>query len=375
MRNVDFSYERESLFPGCDGVLCKVNPKMAVDGKGVAFLHYSMLKISGCDVFKENYIAKSIDGGKTFAEPIKLSEIERMVDGVKEIFFVSTILYNKDYDKWIAIGALMYYENEIDHVRHKGVGISKPVTVLFDPEKQVWCSEPEPIELPFECISALPHSQPIEYENNQYHLGYYANTEEKLFCSALTAIYEFDGKRFILLKSGQLLEGLNSRGFMEPSLAKLNDKYYITLRTDEDAMLATSDDGLVFNKPKLWTWDDGSLIGSQNTMQRWIRYKDALYLAYTRKTPHNNHIFRNRAPMFMARFDEEKECLIRDSEVIIVPEMGARLGNFNVTDVSENEFWLVTAEWMQTVPPNNYNWKNCVKYGADNRIWRAKIKF
>jgi len=234
-----------------------------------------------------------------------------------------------------------------------------------------------PIPLPFEAICAMPHSQLIAYENNRYHLGYYVSTEQTLAGSAFTAIYEFDGEGFVLIKSGELLEGYGygSRGFMEPSLAKLNDKYYITLRTDEDAMFATSDNGLVFNKPKHWCFDDGSLIGSQNTMQRWIRYKDALYLAYTRKTPHNNHIFRNRAPIFMARFDEERECLIRDSEVIIVPEMGARLGNFNVTDVSENEFWVVTAEWMQTVPPNNYDWKNCVKYGADNRIWRAKIKF
>ena len=69
MRKIDFSYERESLFPGCDGVLCKVNPKMACDGKKTAFLHYSMLKINGCDVFKENYIAKSTDGEKPLLLP------------------------------------------------------------------------------------------------------------------------------------------------------------------------------------------------------------------------------------------------------------------------------------------------------------------
>lgn len=66
MKNLKFSYTRESLFPGFDGVLCKVNPKIAFDGKNTALLHYSMLNLSGSDVFKENYIAKSTDGGKTF---------------------------------------------------------------------------------------------------------------------------------------------------------------------------------------------------------------------------------------------------------------------------------------------------------------------
>lgn len=97
-----------------------------------------------------------------------------------------------------------------------------------------------------------------------------------------------------------------SRGFIEPSLAKLKDKYYITLRTDEVGLFATSDDGYAFSNVMPWRFDDGSLIGNYNTMQRFIRHKDALYLAYTRKGAHNDHIFRHRAPIFMARFDEKK---------------------------------------------------------------------
>lgn len=377
MKNLKFSYTRESLFPGFDGVLCKVNPKIAFDGKNTALLHYSMLNLSGSDVFKENYIAKSTDGGKTFGNALKLAEVERITaDGSKEVFFPVTIHYNKQYNKWFATGILMYYKNDFEHLRHNGIGITKPVLVMPNPDTLSWIGEPIPIPLPFDCIGAVPHAQPIIFDNSEMLFGFYLHAETETVSSVITVRYRFDGEKLNLIKSGSLLRGDGySRGFIEPSLAKLKDKYYITLRTDEVGLFATSDDGYAFSNVMPWRFDDGSLIGNYNTMQRFIRHKDALYLTYTRKGAHNDHIFRHRAPLFMARFDEEKNCLIKDSEVILVPELGARLGNFNVTDVSENEFWLLTAEWMQTTEPNPYDWKNCVKYGADNRIWRAKILF
>ena len=141
----------------------------------------------------------------------------------------------------------------------------------------------------------------------------------------------------------------------------------MTIRTNEQGYLAVSGDGLRYEEPIPWKWDDGSILQNYNTMQRWIRCKDALYLAYTRKGAHNDHVFRHRAPIFMARFDEENLCLVKDTEVILVPELGARLGNFTVTDVSGNEFWLVTAEWMQPL--------GCQKYGSDNSLWIARVKF
>ena len=31
-----------------------------------------------------------------------------------------------------------------------------------------------------------------------------------------------------------------------------------------------------------------------------------------------------------------------------MPQRGAKLGNFGVTEVNENETWVTDAEWMQT---------------------------
>ena len=74
----------------------------------------------------------------------------------------------------------------------------------------------------------------------------------------------------------------------------------------------------------------------------------------------------------MARFDEENECLVRESEAILVPELGARLGNFCAIAPQKDEAWLVTAEWMQS-------WGEklgvCEKYGSNNSLWLAKVYF
>ena len=54
----------------------------------------------------------------------------------------------------------------------------------------------------------------------------------------------------------------------------------------------------------------------------------------------------------MAQVDPKRLRVVRKTEQILVPERGARLGNFGVTDVSPDETWVTVAEWMQTWGPN-----------------------
>ena len=56
-----------------------------------------------------------------------------------------------------------------------------------------------------------------------------------------------------------------------------------------------------------------------------------MFLVYTRKGANNDHVFRHRAPLFIAQVDPGEAALIRSTERILVPERGARLGNFAVT--------------------------------------------
>src|SRR5262249_50131654 len=72
---------------------------------------------------------------------------------------------------------------------------------------------------------------------------------------------------------------------------------------------------------------------------------DALYLVYTRRGANNDHIFRHRAPLFIAQVDPDRLCVNRKTEQILVPENHADLGNFGVVDISPTETWVVVAEY------------------------------
>src|SRR5262249_43807156 len=152
------------------------------------------------------------------------------------------------------------------------------------------------------------------------------------------------------------------RGCIEPSLTKFNDRFYLTIRHgDGHGYAAVANDGLHFDKPRPWQWDDGKELETDDTQQHWVTHSEGLYLAFTYKRPDNKHVFRHRAPLFLARVDTEKMALVRETLRVLVPERGARLGNFAVVDVTPHETWVTVAEWMQPL--------GCEMYGSDNSVY------
>ncbi|MDX1284853.1 MAG: hypothetical protein R3182_07575, partial [Draconibacterium sp.] len=178
----------------------------------------------------------------------------------------------------------------------------------------------------------------------------------------------FDGEELKYLTHGSELELDNdTRGLGEPSLTRFKGEYFLTIRNDERGFVAKSTDGLHFEDYIPWKFDDGTELGSYNTQQHWVTHSDALFLVYTRRGANNDHVFRHRAPLFMAQVDSERLCVIRETEQILVPERGARLGNFGVCDVSPHETWVTVSEWMQ---PHGVE-----KYGSDGSVFVARIKW
>ena len=90
--------------------------------------------------------------------------------------------------------------------------------------------------------------------------------------------------------------------------------------------------------------------------------KDRLYLIYTRPNGNNDHVFRHRAPLYMARVDPGEVVVLKATERVCISEDGVALGNFGVTQVDENEVWVVTSEYHRDDSPEN-----------KNRVWIAKI--
>lgn len=374
MKDISYSYYRDRMFPGFDKTMCKVIPHIVYDGRDTAFMFYTMLYLGGSDVFHDIFVAKSSDGGKTFGEGRVVPTIEYTENSVRTIWGFDSLHYHRHSGKWLCFGRTTHYADERHAVMTNGIAHTEPYMVIFDAERQTF-GDLIPMPLPFDILSAVPHGQVIEYENGEMLLSYYYRTPNMQCAALLTVRYAFDGTSLRIVRVGEpLISGDDHlRGYAEPSVAMLSGKYYMTIRSDEQGLLALSDDGYTFTKPMPWTWDDGTVLENYNTQQRWVRLKDGLFLVYTRRGAHNDHVFRHRAPLFMARFDEDRSCLIRASEVILVPEMGARLGNFGVTDVSEREAWVSVAEWMQSDATGAEQWKVCMQYGSDNAIWRARV--
>ena len=370
------TFSRQRLFPGFDGKTCKIQPSIATDGNGTVLLTWQNLLLTGCDVFYGESMARSTDGGKTFSPGVPQKVLADTWEGKVRIARYANLYYSKFHRRWFGLGAGQLYANDKEPLLGLVDGKPSlfPIYCTVDPEKGEYVAQ-RTLDVPFEYARALPFGQHVECENGDILQPFYAmpkgDAKQKGYCRIVR--YRFtDGGLEPVGAGTPIVDDSYPRGIVEPSLARLGDRYYITLRTDVQGLWAESADGLSFGRPQPWRWDDGTLLENANTQQHWLRPDGALYLAYTRRTPYNGHVFRNRAPVFMAKFDPARKCLVRATEVVLVPELGARLGNFNVIDPSADESWLITAEWMQGQDGRP---ESCVRYGSDNTLWLARVKF
>jgi hypothetical protein len=129
--------------------------------------------------------------------------------------------------------------------------------------------------------------------------------------------------------------------------------------------VTASGDGLRWQPIKEWTFDDGRPLGSYNTQQHWLAHSGGLFLVYTRRGAGNDHMFRHRAPLFIARVDPDRLCVLRATERVLIPERGGELGNFGAAAVSEHESWVTVSEGIWT--------DDARRRGADGSTFVARI--
>lgn len=365
---------RNRLFPGFDGKFCKMSPNIATDWNGNAILTYGMLLLSGSDVFFGTYVTKSTDGGDTWCEPKKVESIKDEYVGDVRVSYAAGIRYACKTNRWYAIGVSTAYrgDNRPLDSRYNGKPFRLPYYYNVNPESLEFGPR-QLIELPVEYDVAMPFGAFEDDDGTVIISFYYREPTAVLKPGAWTrptkvvcARYQFgkDGLEFTEIGEPITCEELK-RGIGEPSIVKAGGKYWMTIRSDERGMLAESTDGLSYGPLKTWCWEDGTPIGNRNTQQHWLVLSDGIYLTYTREGATNDHVFRNRAPVFIAKFDQERMCLIRSTEIPLVPEYGARLGNFSTISDGTGRAWLMTAEWMQPA--------GCEKYGSDNALWSIRF--
>lgn len=265
----------------------------------------------------------------------------------------------------LGIGHTVWYRNnKVMHTRPRGIAYA-----VYNTQANQWSSWGT-VNLPAETKFQNAGSgsvQRVDLPGGDVLIPFYFKEPRQTQYSVCVCRCRFDGHTLDYVEHGSELTIPVKRGLYEPSLTKFQGHYYLTMRNDDHGYVAVSDDGLNFGPQQRWKFDDGSDLGNYNTQQHWVTHSDKLFLVYTRRGANNDHIFRHRAPLFIAQVDPMSLRVIRKTEQVIVPERGARLGNFGVVDVSPNESWVTVTEWMQPI--------GVEKHGSDNSVFIAKLKW
>ncbi|MBN2452211.1 MAG: exo-alpha-sialidase [Lentisphaeria bacterium] len=367
---------------GYDRRTCWVQTRAAFLPPKMAVLTTQKLLLTGSDVFYGIHSLHSDDGGRTFSEPVRQPGLDRTPcpdhPGLVQCPCDGTPAYHAASGTVLLTGHTAVYDGD---------------RLARSYRRRLWASVYRPRDRSWSAmqIVSLPEdgdlysagggcTQRVDLPDGDILLPVYgrsrAGMESGEPCARATVLRcRFDGRALVCVDHGPSLTCAQPRGFCEPSLATVRGRFYLTLRNDVRGWVAASADGLHFDAPVPWRFDDGTELGNYNTQQHWLTHADDLFLVYTRRGAGNDHVFRHRAPLFLARVDPERLCVLRDSETRVIPEHGARLGNFGTTAVDRNESWVVVSEWMQTTPPNPHDCSVCERYGSNNRIYIGRARW
>lgn len=384
---VDLTVARE----GFDGKMCWVHARSGAlppeQGKPpLIVMTLQKLDISGSDIFYALNGIRTVDGGATWTVPeehVSFSRAPFTWRNEKDLEITVCDFWPRWHarsGKLIGIGHTVVYENNrVKPVRPRGIAYA-----IYNPNQHNW-SDWRTVELPDESRfenAGAGCAQRYDLPNGDLLVPFYFKEPKGTQYSTTVMRARFENEEIRYLEHGSELTVPVKRGLYEPSIAKFGDRFYLTMRNDDHGYVAVSDDGLAFSEPKRWTFDDGTDLGNYNTQQHWVAHSEAIFLVYTRRGANNDHVTRHRAPLFIARIDPDTLQVIRSSEQVLVPEYGARLGNFGVTEISESETWVTVTEWMQSSSKEartsdrvDRDSVRLIERGANNRVWVAKIKW
>lgn len=391
---LSMTIERSVAHSGFDGATCWVHARAGAIPAGapgnqsqlpLVVMTMQKLLLSGSDVFYGLNETRTANLGESWSAPETQETFGRRVlsddapqrppgaslapellrAGDETTVCDFTPQWHAPSQRLLGVGHTVWYrDNRVMHVRPRGIAYS-----VYDPLTNQW-SAWDIVALPDEPkfrSAGAGSAQRVDLPNGDVLIPFYFKELNQTQYSVTVCRCRFDGSTLEYVEHGTELTVPVKRGLYEPSLTMYDGRYYLTMRNDDHGYVSVSDDGLHYQPQRKWTFDDGNDLGNYNTQQHWVTHSEGLHLVYTRRGAQNDHVFRHRAPLFIARIDNQKLQVIRETEQILVPERGARLGNFGVVDVSPEETWVTVTEWMQPV--------GVEKYGSDNSIWIAKLKW
>lgn len=365
------------------GGTCFTHARGVITPSGFGLITTQPLRLSGSDIFYGMYITVTYDGGKTWSPltPSRTLVRRDLGEGWQIAMCDATPFYHQKTGKILLLGHYASYLNDeaapTPHPRHTAYAVWDEEAFDFTPFRL--------LDMPVDeeetyYSSGNGSGQSLEMENGEllipiYHLSKAEAMDPWHACSSSCVLRcGFDGETLSLLEVGNSLSIQVPRGIGEPSIVKHGNGYFLALRNDQSGYVSQGQDGLHFAPPTPLVFDNGENVGNYCTQQHWLVIGEKLYMVYTRRGADNDHVFRHRAPLFIAEFDPERMCLIRETERIAVPERGARLGNFGCQSLPDGSGLVFASEWMQTTAPDYSNWRRCMRRGSDNSIFVSRIK-
>jgi hypothetical protein len=358
-----------------DGQRCWCHPRAGIvpgagkQGMPRVVMTMNTMHLEGSDVFKGMYDLHTDDLGKTWTQPREVDTLaprHETLDGERRPVAVSDFWpgWHAATKTLLGTGHTVVYTPDWKVRRPRPRHTSFSVYNADNDQWSAWHKLAMPDEKKF-YDSGAGCTQRCDLADGTILLPIYFHPPGKNSHVAV-ARCTFDGQTLRYQEHGNEM-GIDdkTRGLHEPSLARVGDEYFLTIRNDKLGFVTRSRDGLHFEPIRPWKFDDGSDLGNYNTQQHWAAHGESLFLVYTRRGAENDHVFRHRAPLFMARVDTQRLRVIRETERVLVPERGARLGNFGVTKISEEENWVTVAEWMQP--------RGVERYGSDGSVFVARI--
>ena len=334
--------------------------------------------IGGSDVFGQVHWSISSDLGQTWSNPEPLPGLGRcsLPDGIEEGVCDVVPEYHPQTNTVLAVGHNVYYKGNVLARPSEG---RYTVYVVRDSAGQ-W-SERRMLQWDHPDINGIYTAgcaQRITLPDGDLLVPLSYTSTERTDRAVTTVRCGFDGQTLTVKDAGNELRLPVGRGLLEPSLVHLDGRYYMTLRAEDGhGYVSVSSDGLAWNDPLPWCWEDGESLTMSTTQQRWLVHSKGLYLVYTRQAESNINVMRWRAPLYVAQVNRPTLRLLRETEQVAVPMRGdgiadpdnvARMGNFHTVNVSAKESWVTVGE---TLPAQGWHGDTIlarIRWSAPNRL-------
>ncbi|HEU5119233.1 MAG TPA: exo-alpha-sialidase [Isosphaeraceae bacterium] len=351
------SIERGVIFSGRSGGTTWFHPRVCMiptpDGP-LALM--TLQSIGGSDVFGPVHWTTSTDLGQTWTQPKPIPGLGRRDLGDGWEVGVCDVVpeYHSPSATVLAIGHNVYYRNGVlarpQRKRWPVYVIRSSDGRWFEPQRLEW-DDPRA-----SAIYTCGCSQRAVLDDGDVLIPLSFGPEGRTHRSVTTVRCSFDGRSLQIRRVGNELVNASGRGLLEPSLTRIDGRFYLTIRTEDDrGHVSVSDDGSRWEPMRPWCWDDGKPLVMSSTQQHWLPHSDGLFLVHTRKAEANVNVTRWRAPLYVAAVHRESLRLIRSTEQVVLPMIGdgikepahvARMGNFHTVAATPGESWVTVGETL-----------------------------